>query len=68
MNFSEYVNGLRMRRAKQLLTSLHLKIQEIASAVGYQNVNSFIRMFKRYSDTRRIPEKARPVQPVMPAG
>lgn len=49
MNFSEYVNGLRMRRAKQLLTSLHLKIQEIASAVGYQNVNSFIRMFKRYS-------------------
>jgi len=48
-NFSEYLNGLRVQRAKELLRNLDTKIQEASLQVGYQNVNSFIRMFKRYS-------------------
>ncbi|KRE73821.1 helix-turn-helix domain-containing protein [Paenibacillus sp. Soil750] len=48
-NFSDYLNGLRIQKAKELLNNLDLKIQEISVKVGYQNVNSFIRMFKRYS-------------------
>lgn len=48
-NFSDYLNGLRMQKAKELLNNLDLKIQEISVKVGYHNVNSFIRMFKRYS-------------------
>ncbi|MDQ1914473.1 AraC family transcriptional regulator [Paenibacillus sp. GD4] len=48
-NFSDYLNGLRMQRAKEQLHNLDLKIHEVAARVGYQNVNSFIRMFKRYS-------------------
>ncbi|RAV19687.1 helix-turn-helix domain-containing protein [Paenibacillus contaminans] len=49
MNFSDYLNDLRVQRAKALLLNVELKIQEVAALVGYQNVNSFIRMFKRYS-------------------
>jgi AraC-like DNA-binding protein len=49
MNFSDYLNDLRVRRAKLLLQRVNVKIQDVAAAVGYQNVNSFIRMFKRYS-------------------
>ncbi|MFB9749978.1 helix-turn-helix transcriptional regulator [Paenibacillus hodogayensis] len=47
MNFSEYVNELRMQKAKELLQSSDCKIQEVAERVGYFNVNSFIRMFKK---------------------
>ncbi|WP_214626703.1 helix-turn-helix domain-containing protein [Paenibacillus agaridevorans] len=48
-NFSDYLNDLRIGRAKELLLNLELRIQDVASEVGYHNVNSFIRMFKRYS-------------------
>ncbi|MBR2564196.1 MAG: helix-turn-helix transcriptional regulator [Paenibacillus sp.] len=47
INFSEYLNNLRIERAKELLVNVDLRIQDIAAQVGYQNVNSFIRMFKR---------------------
>jgi AraC-like DNA-binding protein len=45
--FSEYMNGLRMQKAKEMLSGTDSRIQDIAAEVGYQNVNSFIRMFKR---------------------
>jgi AraC-like DNA-binding protein len=45
--FSEYINGLRMQRAKEMLSATDSRIQDIATEVGYHNVNSFIRMFKR---------------------
>lgn len=48
-NFSDYLNELRIGRAKELLLNPELRIQDVAAAVGYQNVNSFIRMFKRSS-------------------
>lgn len=47
MNFSEYLNALRMDKAKQFLQNTDMKIHEIAEKVGYFNVNSFIRMFKK---------------------
>ncbi|PYI54364.1 helix-turn-helix domain-containing protein [Paenibacillus flagellatus] len=47
MNFSDYLNDLRMEKAKELLRDTDLKIQHIAEKVGYYNVNSFIRMFKK---------------------
>ncbi|MRN53778.1 helix-turn-helix domain-containing protein [Paenibacillus monticola] len=49
INFSDYLNNLRIGHAKELLMNLDLRIQEIALQVGYLNVNSFIRMFKRAS-------------------
>lgn len=49
INFSDHLNELRINRAKALLTNLELRIADVAGYVGYQNVNSFIRMFKRCS-------------------
>ena len=49
MNFSDYLNGMRVNIAKEMLLHSSLKIQDVATKVGYHNVNSFIRMFKRYA-------------------
>ncbi|RAV11873.1 helix-turn-helix domain-containing protein [Paenibacillus contaminans] len=47
MNFLDYVAELRLRKAKELLLSTKHKIQDIAEQVGYYQVNSFIRMFRK---------------------
>jgi AraC-like DNA-binding protein len=49
MNFSDYLNGMRVNIAKDMLQNSSMKIQDVAVRVGYHNVNSFIRMFKRYA-------------------
>ncbi|RKN80506.1 AraC family transcriptional regulator [Paenibacillus ginsengarvi] len=46
-NFIDYVMGLRMERAKSLLRESGMKIREIAEEVGYTNLNSFVRIFKK---------------------
>lgn len=46
-SFSEYLNEIRISKAKELLTEGNSSIQQISVQVGYQNVSSFIRMFKR---------------------
>lgn len=43
---SEYVNRLRMEKAKDLLLKTELSVQEIAVQVGYYSVSSFIRKFR----------------------
>ena len=43
---SEYVNRLRMEKAKDLLLKTELSVQEIAAQVGYYSVSSFIRKFR----------------------
>lgn len=48
-NFSDTLNNLRVQHAKRMLQQPEYKIKDVAAQVGYQNVNSFIRMFKRYS-------------------
>lgn len=48
-NFSDTLNNLRVQHAKRMLRQPEYKIKDVAAQVGYQNVNSFIRMFKRYS-------------------
>lgn len=47
MNFIDYLNELRINKAKQLLEDSDLKVQDIAEKVGYLNSSSFFRMFKR---------------------
>lgn len=46
-NFSDFLNELRIQKAKELLQYSNCKIQDVASQVGYFNVNSFIRMFRK---------------------
>lgn len=47
MNFIDYVNQYRIGLAKTLLENPDVRIQDVASGVGYQNINSFNRMFKK---------------------
>ncbi|RAV12454.1 helix-turn-helix domain-containing protein [Paenibacillus contaminans] len=47
IHFSDYLNDIRIANAKDMLKNTTFKIQEIAEKIGYQNVNSFIRMFKK---------------------
>ncbi|GBF76646.1 hypothetical protein PA598K_05127 [Paenibacillus sp. 598K] len=48
MNFSEYVNGVRLGKAKTLLLEhKDLTVQEIGKIVGFYNSNTFIRNFKK---------------------
>jgi Response regulator containing CheY-like receiver domain and AraC-type DNA-binding domain len=44
----EYTNSLRIERAKQLLVETDLTIAQIASEVGYSNIQSFNRFFRKY--------------------
>lgn len=45
--FSNYLIDLRISHAKELLENTSVKINEIASLVGYTNIHSFIKIFKK---------------------
>ena len=49
INFSDYINDVRIQKAIGLLKNPSMKVQEIGSRVGIVNVNTFIRVFKRYT-------------------
>jgi len=50
-NFMALLGQLRIDAAKTLLDNEKLTVQEIAKQVGYTNSNTFIRNFKKYTDT-----------------
>lgn len=51
-SFSELRQEIRLERACEMLDSSHLQVDDISVAVGYQNVEHFIRLFKkRYEQT-----------------
>ena len=46
-NFVDYVNDVRIWKAKELLSSTDYKMYQIAKAVGYNNIKYFYRIFKK---------------------
>lgn len=44
----EHLSLMRVHRAEELLHDPSLQIQEVAARVGYENVQSFTRLFKRH--------------------
>lgn len=48
-NIVDYINETRIAKATSLLTDDRIKIHDAAKAVGYQNITSFNRMFKKYT-------------------
>lgn len=48
VNFVDYLNKLRINRAKDMLSDSHYKIYEVAEAVGIANEHYFSKLFKRY--------------------
>jgi AraC-like DNA-binding protein len=47
-SISSYIESLRMDRAMELITSTNETISNIAQECGYQSVNTFYKVFKRY--------------------
>ncbi len=47
INFSEYLNDVRMTRAADMLEQGDCRTYEVSEAVGYQNPKNFTRSFKR---------------------
>lgn len=47
ITYMEYINKLRINKAKELLIKTNKKVNEIYKEVGYQSQNSFMRMFKK---------------------
>ena len=47
----EYINGLRINRAMQLLAETQLPMAEIAESTGFCNPNYFHKIFKQYMET-----------------
>ncbi|PYI57407.1 helix-turn-helix domain-containing protein [Paenibacillus flagellatus] len=48
-NIVDYINETRIAKATSLLADERIKIHDAAKAVGYQNITSFNRMFKKYT-------------------
>lgn len=49
VNFTDYLNEYRIKKAKKLLSDLKLKVYEVAELSGYQNYKYFNKVFKRYT-------------------
>lgn len=48
VHFKEYINHVKINKAKQLLINTNRIISEIYEEVGYDNVEHFSRVFKQY--------------------
>ena len=48
-NFVKYLNGLRVKKAKELLKNLSLKVYMVSEKVGYEDVRYFSRIFRKYT-------------------
>lgn len=46
-SFTDYINCIRIEKAKELLLTMNLKTSEVASRVGYVNTNYFFTIFKK---------------------
>ena len=51
-NFTEYINTVRVDKAKALLASTNLRVYEVAEAVGYLSPKYFFQVFKRITNKR----------------
>ncbi|HZK26497.1 MAG TPA: helix-turn-helix transcriptional regulator, partial [Thermoclostridium sp.] len=48
VNFIDYLNGLRVEKAKELLIDSQYKTYEVAEEVGISDAHYFSRLFKKY--------------------
>lgn len=47
-NIINYINSLRINESKRLLRSTSMTIKEISVSLGYNNILSYVRFFKKY--------------------
>lgn len=51
-SFTEYLNRIRVEQAQKMLLSTHLRVYEVAEAVGFQNTKYFFQVFKQITGMR----------------
>jgi two-component system response regulator YesN len=49
VKFTDYLNQIRIEKAKEFLTNPHIKVLEISEKVGFNNAEYFTRIFKRHT-------------------
>lgn len=49
-NFIDFVNSVRVGKAKEMLLNTDMKVYEIAGALGFSNPKYFLRVFKKFTD------------------
>lgn len=49
VNLTDYLNSFRIKKAVALIANPQNKNKDVAEAVGLQNINTFIRLFKKYT-------------------
>ncbi len=47
ITYKDYINDLKLKKAKELLLEGKLSVEQIAEQVGYRNVNYFYKVFKK---------------------
>lgn len=47
----DYINGIRINKALELLSESEVPVNEIAEKIGFSNPNYFHKIFKQYMDT-----------------
>jgi len=65
MTFTEYLTGLRIAKAKELLRATTLRSSEIGTAVGYNDPHYFSYLFKK--SVGQTPSEYRKAKAVSPA-
>lgn len=53
-NFTDYLNGYRIKMAKQLLKNSDLSVKEISAKVGFQDPQYFSKLFKKTAGLKPI--------------
>ena len=48
-NFTEYISRKRIMEAKRLMSDRNLSLEEISNRIGYDNILTFRRAFKKYA-------------------
>ncbi len=51
MNFSDYLNKVRIDKSKELLSDTDMNILDIALYTGYEDQSYFTKVFKKYTET-----------------
>lgn len=49
IRFIDYLNELRVEKARELLENKNLTVKEISAQAGFNSVQNFIRVFKKYT-------------------
>lgn len=49
VNFNDYITGVRMEKAKELLAATDYKVYEVCELVGYRDKKYFSDLFKKYT-------------------